>query len=173
MHIKHYNQDIFEFQCWANEWCWNGIWILLFWNWTRVFRAWDCNRWLVKNQNGIAMNCFATFHFSELFLPDIESSRRVSKINSIMIANNESPLSLLIDCLSRCGENCKASALVKGELIIHQAVWSGSPDWLAAWTKRFYAAISFRCFWCQIIYQCQVGGGWGDFCERLNGAETV
>lgn len=32
MHIKHYNQAIFEFLCRLNERCWNGIWIPLFWN---------------------------------------------------------------------------------------------------------------------------------------------
>lgn len=35
MHIKHDNQAEFEFQCVANERCWNGIWTAVFQGWER------------------------------------------------------------------------------------------------------------------------------------------
>lgn len=68
MHIKHYNQAIFEFQWRAIEWCWNGIWdtFILHLNWS--VSGLEQRQTTVKNQNGITINCFALLSFSELFI---------------------------------------------------------------------------------------------------------
>lgn len=128
MHIKHYNQDIFEFQCWANEWYWNGISILLFWKWTGLEL---CQ--LVKNQNGISADCYVTVLYLDFLAvtPDrVESQSQalgwIKTVQWLPIINYHRRS--LIDCLSRCGENCKVSAPINGDLIIHQTVWFESWD---------------------------------------------
>lgn len=60
IHIKHYNQTIFEFQCGASERCLNWVGILLFWSAEHRGCNWD--RWLVKNRKN--PSCFLfNLHF--------------------------------------------------------------------------------------------------------------